>query len=216
MHRQTPEAFTVLGDIVRSRAHVDQVALLARLEAELGWVNEQLDPGAVLQPLGVTIGDEFQGAFATLHAALRAVLLVELRLGRDPRVRFGVGHGEIEYSRNPEDRLGQSGSAWWAARNSMDAVKELEGRRNAYRTCQFESTDARLGRAVRGFLLLRDRLLHDMDERDLRIALGVAVGEPQSRIAESIGIDPAAVTRRKYTNRVAALLEAHAAFEEHS
>ena len=208
------EAFAVLGDVVRSRDHADQLELLGRLETELDWVNAQLPVEAILQPFGVTIGDEFQGAFGNLETALRAVLLVQLRLASTVRTRFGIGHGEIQFAETIEQPLGQSGNAWWSARHSIDSVKRLEDGREAYRSCAFESIDPRLGGAVQAFLVLRDRVFADLDERDMAIALGITLGEPQKQIAERLGIDPAAVTRRKYTSWIVALLAAHAALEE--
>lgn len=208
------EAFAVIGDVIRSREHPDQMDLLRSLKTELDWVNEQLDQALILQPLQMTIGDEFQGAFEDLATALRAVLLTQLRLmGRIP-LRFGVGHGDIEFAVAAELPRGQSGSAWWEARNSVEMVKEQEQAKSEYRSCAFASRDRRLGAAVEAFLILRDRILVDLDERDVAIALGLALGEAQVRIAKNVGIDPAAVSRRKYGNRVAALLAAHRALEE--
>jgi hypothetical protein len=207
------EAFAVIGDIVRSRGHADQMGLFGVLEAELRWVNDRLERESVLQPLEMTIGDEFQGAFKDLSTALRAVLLSQLRLAGRVPLRFGVGHGEVQFAEAADIPRGQSGTAGWAARSSVEAVEAAEATRHEHRSCAFASTDRRLEGSVEAFLILRDRILDDMDERDLAIALGLALGQTQVRIAERLGIDPAAVTRRKYTNRVATLLAAHAALD---
>jgi len=201
----------VLGDVVSSRQHPDQTALIHELSRALREALGHIPEGSILQPPEVTIGDEFQGAFTELAGALQFVLLVQLKLARSIDLRFGIGHGSIEAYDPSRAPLGQSGSAWWAARNSIDAVKAAQSERGSYRSCAFESADRTLGGAVEAMLTLRDRLMNDLDEKDLAIALGLATGEPQAAIAKAIGIDPAAVSRRKYTNAIDALLAAHEA-----
>ena len=209
MSHNSTEVYAVLGDVVRSRSYPDQQTLFETLRTELRWVSEQFTTAALLQPLTMTIGDEFQGVFVDLVSALRAILMAQLRLAGSVTLRFGVGHGSVETSPAVELPQGQSGTAWWAARNAIDSVKALEGDKDAYRSCAFQDAVPGSANAVEAFLVLRDRILHDMNEKDLAIALGLTMGRPQKEIARELGIDPAAVTRRKYTNRVDALLAAH-------
>lgn len=62
---------TLIGDVVGSRSAADRHALHARLEEVLADVNARTEP---LQPLRLTVGDEFQGPGAaaarllTLHS----------------------------------------------------------------------------------------------------------------------------------------------------
>jgi hypothetical protein len=204
-----PEAYTLIGDVVASRGAARPRDLLDRLRGTLSAVTVRT-ADHVIQPLTITVGDEFQGVYASLATALDATLLVRLEFAEFGRLRFGIGHGAIEF--DPEEQpLGQTGTAWYAARAAIDVIKQDESRPNAIRTCAFESHDASLAALVNAYLILRDQVLSGMDARDRQIALGLLASEPQSQIAERIGIDPAAVSRRKYTNGIDALVAARSA-----
>ena len=82
---------TVIGDVVRSRSSDDRGALHARLAEVLAEMNAALDP---VTPLRVTVGDEYQGGFATVGDAVRATLRLRLALAPDVDVRHGIGWGE--------------------------------------------------------------------------------------------------------------------------
>lgn len=200
--------FCLIGDIVASRRTRDASAQFADLDESLTLANERAGP-ALLQPLTITVGDEFQGAFAALGPLLDAALFLRLQFTPAGELRFGLGHGEIRF--DPEIQpLGQTGSAWYRARAAIDSIKEAEHRKNAFRRSAFRGDDGPLDGLVNAYLILQDRVLTDMDGRDMQIALGLLRNEPQAGIAAAIGIDPAAVTRRKYSNRIDALVEAAA------
>jgi SatD family (SatD) len=206
--KRLSDAFCLIGDIVSSRLTSDIGAQLARLDESLALANERAG-AVVLQPLTITIGDEFQGAFASLTRTLDAALFVRLQFMPAGELRFGLSRGDIQF--DPEIQpLGQTGSAWYRAREAIDSIKETADRRNAFRRSAFHSDDEQLNALVNAYLILQDRILNDMDERDVQIALGMLRNEAQASIAATIGIDPAAVTRRKYSNRIDALVEAAA------
>ena len=116
---------TLIGDVVLSREEPDQAGLLQRMKGVLARAN-QLIP--TVQPLTMTFGDEFQGAYSDLGLALEATLLLRLLLGQRPELRFGLGWGEISTMDPEQALLGQSGPAWWGARAAIERVKDLEGR----------------------------------------------------------------------------------------
>ena len=70
--------------------------------------------------LRVTVGDEFQGTYATLGEAVEAALRVRLALLPEVDTRFGLGRGEVtvlDARRGIED-----GPGWWAARAAIEEV----------------------------------------------------------------------------------------------
>jgi len=207
-----PEAYTIIGDVVASRGSERPRELLAQLGQALTAVADPA-PDAALQPLAITVGDEFQGAYAQLAPALDATLLVQLRFAPIGRLRFGIGHGEIEFDPAVQP-LGQTGSAWYTARASIDQIKRQEEKPNAFRTCAFQSDDAALRGLVNAYLILRDEVLRRMDARDIQIAEKLIESLPQTEIAARVGIDPAAVSRRKTTNGIDALVAARQALLE--
>src|SRR5215212_1490182 len=110
---------TLIGDLVASRKADDRTALHARLSDLLTEINDTFAP---ITPLRITVGDEFQGAFATVGAALQASL--RLRLGLLPAhdVRHGLGWGDVTVF---EDRPRvEDGPGWWAARDAIHQAQQ--------------------------------------------------------------------------------------------
>ncbi len=183
---------TLIGDVVASRAAPDRRALHTRLVAALEQVNEATDP---VQPLRVTVGDEFQGAWQARGEAVHAALLVRLLLLPEVETRFGLGHGEV--SALTEDGSVQDGPGWWLAREAITTAKAEEATgpgAPVVRTRWRE--EAPFGPALDAALRHRDLLLGGLDERSLRLLLGLLEGRTQRSLAEAEGISPTAVSRR--------------------
>jgi hypothetical protein len=110
----------LIGDIVDSRLHPDRQRLHDSIEEAIASANQAVTP---LDPLVITLGDEFQGVFATLGDALTASFRVRARLHPDADVRFGLGRGAV--STLDPVRGVHDGPGYWAAR---DAIVEIEER----------------------------------------------------------------------------------------
>jgi len=203
----------VIGDIVSSRTFEDQEALLDLVIRNLEWVNERTSP---VQPLEMTIADEFQGAYANVGEALDAALFVQLCLLGEVELRFGCGWGEISRFDPESASMVQSGPAWWTAREALDEVVELGAKRlwpSTIRTRvrrpsempSFESTE----RLVNSFLMCRDALLASLDQKDARIALALFFRERPEHVAMELGISQPAVANRQKKKNLSKLLRAH-------
>lgn len=191
-------AYTLIGDLVASRELTDRARAQERLGRVLADVTGRLRPVQELEP---TVGDEFQGAFATLGDATLATLLVRLGLLPGIDVRCGLGHGEVTVHDATRRPLLQDGPGWWAAR---DAVEGMGARRRTW----YVGADAN---RVNSFLIARDALvdrLHDRGRRMLRMAL---LGETQQRIAEVEGVSKSAVSQQ-FGRGIGALRDAQALF----
>ncbi|MCW2819236.1 MAG: hypothetical protein JWR42_2023, partial [Marmoricola sp.] len=152
---------TLIGDVLGSRRSADRAGLHEALAEVVAVGNATLSP---VSPLRVTVGDEFQGAFRTVGAALHAALWLRLRLVPVADLRHGIGWGRVEVLADAP-RV-EDGPGWWAARAAIEEVKEAAGRaatravRTAYRRAEEE--DARGGpdpRVVNAALLCRDQVL---------------------------------------------------------
>lgn len=189
----------LIGDAVSSRAAADRVALHAALEAALAEANERLSPAT---PLRLTVGDEYQGCFATRGAALQATLLLRLRLSPVVGVRHGVGWGEVTVL--AEEPRVEDGPAWWAAREAIESVKLAEGRAASrlLRTA-FRGPDAEL---VNAALVGRDELLGHLDERSMSVLSGMLEAMSQQDIADRLEVSPSAVSQRVRRDGLAAIL----------
>ena len=206
----------VLGDVVASRRHPDRERRLTAVGNALDLANGRV--GAT-QPLTPTIGDEFQGLYGDLVSALDATLVVRLALLGEVDVRFGIGSGELlEYdaARAPFE---QDGPAWWAAREAVDMVRDLEQRRErprGLRTRWIDEADgasAQVG-AVNAFLQCRDELVAAMDSRDADALLGLLVDEPLTSIAKRLGVSVSAVSQRAIRGGLYAIRQAHGELRE--
>ena len=125
---------TLIGDLVHSRRSADRAGLHARLSKALDAVNRA---GGPLTPLRITVGDEYQGTFASLPDAVRAAWRLRVRMLPECDLRQGLGWGEVRVLQE-EPRV-EDGPGWWVARDAVHAVELAEERsgtawrRTAYR-----------------------------------------------------------------------------------
>jgi hypothetical protein len=189
----------VVGDVIASRSEVDQAGLLSNLEDVLAAVNSEV---AAWQPLQITIGDEFQGAYETIEKALCATLLVLLNAKGFREIRFGIGWGSISVSERNVMPLGQSGSSWWNARDAIDELKRDEKRNKYPKTVRtrFKGDNRSQTALVNSFLATRDHILSRMDLMDARIALLLRQGTTQAQIADVLGTSQSNISRRANDN----------------
>ncbi len=96
----------------------------------------------------MTVGDEFQGAYTTLGAAVEAALHLRLLLLPAVDTRIGLGRGAVTIL--DRERGIEDGPAWWAARAAIEEVEQAAGRpatrhlRTAYRVSAEGPRGARL------------------------------------------------------------------------
>ncbi len=194
--------FTLIGDVVRSRDLDDRGGAQTRLGQVLADVNGIVETE---QELEATVGDEFQGAFASVGEATRAALLVRLALRPEIDVRCGIGHGEVtvhDASRRP---LLQDGPGWWTAR---DALEVLGRPRRATSRTWYDGPDAD---RVNAFLVTRDTLVDRLGDRAQRMLALALRGAPQSEIAEQESISKSAVSQQ-FARGVGAVRDAQELF----
>ena len=209
----------VIGDLVGSRGAPNRRALHRAVERALVRVNESVPAVTALR---ITVGDEFQGAYATLGAAIEAALRVRLELLPAADVRVGIGRGPVQVL--DAERGIEDGPGWWAARAAIEAVEQAAGRaatrhlRTAYHPAPEAARGATApdatGRggdadAVNAALLCRDHLVGSLSERSVRLLRGLM--EPhttQSELATLEGISASAVSQRVRADGIGAVLAA--------
>ena len=183
---------TLIGDIVGSRRARDRPALHRRVATAL----RQVADGA-LDPPAFTVGDEFQGSYPSLGAAIDAALTVRLLLAPETDVRFGIGWGTVAVL--DADAGIQDGPGWWTARAAIQQTAEAQRQpgftlvRTTFRADDGTRADAA---AVNAALICRDHLLGSLDERSLRIVRGLMTGRTKKELAAAEGVSPSAVSQR--------------------
>jgi hypothetical protein len=215
--------FAVLGDIVGSRAHDERASLQDQLLTALRSANDMVPAAQELVP---TIGDEFQGLYEDLPAALEATLLVRVNLIGRADARFGVGAGDLVLEPGPDSPFGQDGPAWWAARDAIGRAAASARRREAPQGLRTVFADGRsaeggprppqpsLEALVNAYLCCRDELVGRMDERDARLLLALIQGDSRSAAAAAEGISTPAVSQRRIRNGSYAIEQARRLMNE--
>jgi hypothetical protein len=178
--------------VVGSRRAGDRPGLHRRVGAAL----RQATAGAI-DPPAFTVGDEFQGSYHTLGAAIDSALTVRLLLAPEIDVRFGIGWGAVTVL--DADSGIQDGPGWWTARGAIQQTAEAQRQpgftlvRTTFRADDDTRTDVA---AVNAALICRDHLLGSLDERSLRILRGLMTGRTKKELAAAEGISPSAVSQR--------------------
>lgn len=199
----------LIGDVVGSRDVIDRSALHARLRDVVDEANATLDP---LVPLRIQSGDEYQGVFDTVGAALHAALRLRLALLPTADLRHGVGWGGFRVLE--EQPRVEDGPAWWAARAAIEAV-EAEAARARTQTVRtrYELAPGAEGpapAAVNAALLCRDQLVATGDERSVRLLRGLLAGRSQADLAQAEKISPSAVSQRTRADGLGVIVAAEA------
>ncbi|GGL22151.1 winged helix-turn-helix transcriptional regulator [Phycicoccus endophyticus] len=203
----------LLGDIVGSRSAPDRRQVHAALTEALAAVERALPSR---RGLAVTVGDEFQGAYAALGDALEVALRVRLLLLPDVDVRLGIGRGGasvLDAGRGVED-----GPGWWAAREALEAVEERAGHA-ATRLLRTAHRDPAAApghvEAVNAALLCRDHLVGSLSDRSLRLLRGLMDPDTtQAELAAREGVSASAVSQRVRADGIGAVLAAQALLRE--
>ena len=200
---------TVIGDLVGSRTSAPRTELHQRLDAARAEVNHALEP---VRPLWITAGDEYQGTFATVGAAMQATLLVRVRLAPAYDVRHGIGWGDTTVL---DDEAGiEDGPGWWAARAAIEAAAQAErtpasrSLRTAYAVAEGAPDSPDPG-MVNAALMLRDERVSGLSERSMSVLRGLLSHETQRDLAETLGISASAVSQRVRADGLAAIVAAH-------
>jgi hypothetical protein len=186
---------TIIGDLVGSRRTEDRAAVHARFVRAIDAINQEYAPPV---PLRIGTGDEFQGIFSSLGAAITATLRLRLALLPDVDVRQGIGLGRVMVL--AEEPRVEDGPGWWAARAAITQVEDYERRaparavRTAYVASEGEvGHDAAL---VNAALMTRDQIVTGLSERSMSVLDGLLRGRQQQEIADGLGISPSAVSQR--------------------
>lgn len=189
---------TLIGDLIGSRTSAERGRLHDAFAGAVARANEELDP---VTPLRITVGDEFQGCFATVGAALQAAFRIRLWLRDDADLRQGVGWGSVTVL--SDDPLVEDGPGWWSARDAIEAVEAAESRaasrslHTAYRLPKnAEAGDGPDPAAVNAALMARDQLVAAAGEQGLSVVAGMLSGMSQQEIARDLGVSPSAVSQR--------------------
>ena len=196
-------AFALIGDVVGSRSLPDRARAQQTINSALAVVSSAVGAS---QPLEPTVGDEFQGVFSTLGAAITASLRIRLELLPHIDVRCGLGQGDITVHDGRRRPILQDGPAWWAARSALEQLA-----RPAQRSARTWFSGLEQDH-VNAYLLVRDALVERFNDRHLRMLRLALAGRSQAEIAAAERISRSAVSQA-FSHGVGAVRDAAVIFE---
>ena len=198
--------YAIIADIVGSRALPDRARAQQTFIDVLTRAGEGLD---LPRSPYATVGDEFQAVAGSLCSALTLTLRTQLLLPDPLSLRFGVGAGEIREVGTVAGAPVQDGSAWWLAREAIDAAHAAQGAgldfvRTRVRLNE-NAADAQAQHADRhvqqerdqvtnAMLTLRDQTVQRMRERPRRLMGHLLMGATQVEAAVAEGVTQSAVS----------------------
>ena len=199
----TASLATLIGDVVDSRGAPDRRQLH---QAVLTALHRQ--PVPAYDAPRLTVGDEFQGVFASVGDAIAAAFEVRLALLPETDVRFGLGWGPISYL--DDSKTIQDGPGWWSAREAIEWTAETQKRsgfrhvRHCFRSSGTGGPDAA---ALNAALMCRDHMIGSLDERSLTILRGLMNEQSKTEAAAEVGISASAVSQRASRDGLDVLVE---------
>ncbi|MCT9001913.1 SatD family protein [Microbacterium memoriense] len=200
----------VIADIVGSRTLADRAAAQSVIDDAV--LKVERDFPCAERPLQPTVGDELQGVYPTVAAAMSGLLLLRLALPDGIECRYGIGVGATSEVPSRVGALAE-GPGWWAAREAIDMVHARQSRAvRGARTWIVAAggADDHGTHLANAYLLARDQLVSDMSERTRRLTYGRLLGRTQGDLARAEGITQSAVSQALATAGAGALVEGFA------
>lgn len=200
----------IIADIVGSRRLEDRASAQRSLDEAIARVER--DHPLAQQPLRPTVGDEQQGVYPSLEAAVISILLLQLALPDDVECRFGIGIGAVRTIRSAGLEIPE-GPGWWAAREAVEIVHAKQQRATPSSRSwivpapEEEPSVHREAVFANAYLLARDQLVVSMNERSRRLAYGRCLGRTQRELADAEGITQPAVSQALGAAGAAAVIE---------
>jgi DNA-binding CsgD family transcriptional regulator len=200
----------VIADIVGSRRLDDRDSAQRAIDDAIARVDDDLPlASTILQP---TVGDEQQGVYPRLDAALASILLLRLALPEGVECRFGLGIGPVRAIASA-GRTIPEGPGWWAAREAIEVVHAKQQRAvPAARTWIVAAPEEDEGvrdtvPLANAYLLARDQLVSAMNDRARRLTYGRCIGRTQKELADAEGISQPAVSQTLTAAGASAVVE---------
>ena len=116
--------YAIIGDVKDSRTLPNQNDVQEKLKKVLLDINRIYNKDIAADFL-ITLGDEFQGLMLKSNNIIKIVKHIQREL-HPIQIRFGIGIGEISTKINKKAAIGADGPAFYAARNVITMIHELE------------------------------------------------------------------------------------------
>lgn len=203
----------LIADVIDSKMVQERFNLQKQLEKTLRKMNE-LFGDYLASCFTLTLGDEFQ-ALLKMDAPVFQIIDT-LRSELSPtQLRFGIGLGEIATAIDPLQSIGADGPAYWNARAAINLVHQKNdyGNTQIYFSSGNDSKDLLVNALIASGEAIRSGWRGSQEEILLDLLKRFVYSEnfSQQDLAQSLAINPSALSKRLKSSSIRVYLRGRAA-----
>ena len=203
----------LIADVIDSKMVQERLDLQKQVEKTLQKMNE-LFGDYLASRFTLTLGDEFQ-ALLKVDAPVFQIIDT-LRSELNPtQLRFGIGFGEIVTAIDPLQSVGADGPAYWNARAAINFVHQKNdyGSTQIYFSSGKENQDFFVNALIASGEAIRSGWRDSQEEILLNLLKRSVYSESfsQQDLAQSLAINPSALSKRLKSSSIRVYLRGRAA-----
>jgi len=203
----------LIADVIDSKMVQERFDLQKQLEKTLQTMNE-LFGEFIASNFTLTLGDEFQGLLK-VDAPVFQMIDTLRSLLTPTQLRFGIGLGEIVTDIDPLQSIGADGPAYWNARAAINLVHQKNdyGNTQIYFSCGKEKQDFFVNALIASGEAIRSDWRGSQEEILLDLLKRCVYSEnfSQQDLAQSLEINPSALSKRLKSSSIRVYLRGRAA-----
>ena len=203
----------LIADVIDSKMVQERFDLQKQLEKTLQTMNE-LFGEFLASNFTLTLGDEFQ-ALLKVDAPVFQMIDTLRSLLTPTQLRFGIGLGEIVTDIDPLQSIGADGPAYWNARAAIKLVhqKNVYGNTQIYFSSGKEKQDFFVNALIASGEAIRSGWRGSQEEILLDLLKRCVYSEnfSQQDLAQSLAINPSALSKRLKSSSIRVYLRGRAA-----
>ena len=203
----------LIADVIDSKMVQERFDLQKQLEKTLQTMNE-LFGEFIASNFTLTIGDEFQGLLKVDAPVFQIIDTLRSEL-TPTQLRFGIGLGEIVTDIDPLQSIGADGPAYWNARAAINLVHQKNdyGNTQIYFSCGKEKQDFFVNALIASGEAIRSGWRGSQEEILLDLLKRCVYSEnfSQQDLAQSLEINPSALSKRLKSSSIRVYLRGRAA-----
>lgn len=203
----------LIADVIDSKMVQERLDLQKQVEKTLQKMNE-LFGDYLASRFTLTLGDEFQALLKVDAPVFQIIDTLRLEL-TPTQLRFGIGLGEIVTAIDPLQSVGADGPAYWNARAAINFVHQKNdyGNTQIYFSSGKENQDFFVNALIASGEAIRSGWRDSQEEILLNLLKRSVYSESfsQQDLAQSLAINPSALSKRLKSSSVRVYLRGRAA-----
>ena len=203
----------LIADVIDSKMVQERLDLQKQVEKTLQKINE-LFKDCLASAFTLTLGDEFQALLKVDAPIFQIIDTLRSEL-KPTQLRFGIGLGEIVTAIDPLQSVGADGPAYWNARGAINFVHQKNdyGNTQIYFSSGKENQDYFVNALIASGEAIRSSWRDSQEEILLNLLKRSVYSESfsQQDLAQSLSINPSALSKRLKSSSVRVYLRGRAA-----